>query len=720
MRCLSLTRFVLSLAAALLAVGVCAPRAQASFILNKPSALGLDNGLVGWWTFDGRDMAGNYAFDKSGNGNRGTLTGTNGVPVRTLGKLGQGLSFDGVDDSVDIPPTPAFVDNTTGSVSLWFNTKSFTAEQIFADVLFVSDPDEFRIEYLGDSNDQLRVVVVNNAVATAALDTANNTITDSNWHHLVVTSDGSVVRLFLDGAQKTLTAAVGSNTGQWFASAVDANRLNLGSQNGASSLLGSLDDVRIYNRALSADEIKRLYKIGATVKLNTTANSLTNGLVGWWTFDGKDMSGVQAYDRSGNGNRGILTSGPVRVSGKIGQALSFDGVNDYVDAGTGSALTNLRTFTLSAWVKPRTVGTSGGRIIDKHNGDGSGGWVFYITSNKLGFFTVDGIDNAEWQSAANSISYNTWQHVVVTFQNGGTPIFYVNGIVSAVTNNDMGTQLLGDDSSLSVKIGDAPIDNTTAFNGLIDDVRIYSRALSADEIKRLYNMGGTVKLNTTSTSLTNGLVGWWTFDGKDMAGNRAFDKSGQGHDGNMGNGPTRAVGKLGQGLNFDGVNDYIDTGNNFLGTTPLTISAWVYTRAVDVNPLDGANNKGKIIGNSRVILYAEKHVDNCNTTCFLFTSDGASNEAKSAADSLTYNKWQHVVVTRNSAGTANFYIDGAPSGSSNQASGSPTNSGTNNVFIGNDDPAARNTPWDGLMDDVRVYNRILSTDEIKRLYNMGR
>jgi hypothetical protein len=80
--------------------------AHASVIVNAPRYLGLERGLVGWWTFDARDMAGNptageYAFDKSGNGNRGKLT--NG-PVRTTGRLGQGLQFDGSNDYVDVPP----------------------------------------------------------------------------------------------------------------------------------------------------------------------------------------------------------------------------------------------------------------------------------------------------------------------------------------------------------------------------------------------------------------------------------------------------------------------------------------------------------------------------------------------------------------------------------------------------------------------------------------
>src|SRR5882724_5628144 len=479
MRCLSLTRFVLSLAAALLAVGVCAPRAQASFILNKPSALGLNNGLVGWWTFDGKDMAGNYAFDKSGNGNRGTLTGTNGLPVRTIGKIGQGLSFDGVDDSVDIPPTPAFVDNTTGSVSLWFNTKSFTAEQTFADVLFVSDPDEFRIEYLGDSNDQLRVVVVNNAAATAALDTANNTITDSNWHHLVVTSDGSVLRLFLDGAQKTLTAAVGSNTGQWFASAVDANRLNLGSQNGASSLLGSLDDVRVYTRALSADEIKRLYNIGGTVKLNSTLPGPQSGLVGWWTFDGKDMAGNYAFDKSGNGNRGTLTGTngvPQRTIGKIGQGLQFDGVDDRV---TLPSIMPTGAYTKAAWVYKTTTGT-GQNIISASPGAGPHAlWASGFDSGKL----ASGHDYPNTDQVKDTVPLptNSWQHAAVTYDGSSVMRLYRNGIQVASATG------ISPNTDTTVAIGE--YFNANRWIGTIDDVRIYNRVLSADESKGLYNMG---------------------------------------------------------------------------------------------------------------------------------------------------------------------------------------------------------------------------------------
>src|SRR3990167_5976240 len=72
--------------------------AEAALIIQAPKYIGLNSGLVGYWSFDGKDMAGNTAYDRSGQNNNGTLT--NG-PTRTIGKIGQGLSFDGRNDVID-------------------------------------------------------------------------------------------------------------------------------------------------------------------------------------------------------------------------------------------------------------------------------------------------------------------------------------------------------------------------------------------------------------------------------------------------------------------------------------------------------------------------------------------------------------------------------------------------------------------------------------------
>src|SRR5918994_74926 len=100
---LSLTRYFLGLATVVLAAGFFATSARAGVLLHAPRYLGLERGLVGFWSFDGKTVAGVHSYDASGNGNRGTLTPTGGTgPVRAAGKIGQGLEFDGVDDSVDI------------------------------------------------------------------------------------------------------------------------------------------------------------------------------------------------------------------------------------------------------------------------------------------------------------------------------------------------------------------------------------------------------------------------------------------------------------------------------------------------------------------------------------------------------------------------------------------------------------------------------------------
>jgi hypothetical protein len=295
--------------------------------------------------------------------------------------------------------------------------------------------------------------------------------------------DGSQMRLYKDGVQVGSLAKSGSiDTDSAVMVAIGRN-----GGSATSYFSGLIDDVRIYNRALSADENKRLYRIGATLKLNkpTYTDSLQTGLVGFWSFDGPDMAENIAYDRSGQGNNGTLTNGPVRTIGRIGQALEFDGIDDRVDTANFMS-SGVTAFTLSAWVyKTRSKDA---RIVYKNNTGGTGHPVFGLASSggDLIRCRLRISDGSGTDLLAGSIPLNTWTFVACVYD-GSFVRNYANGVERG-SIAETGTLAATDDV---IVIGQNEVGTSVDrhWPGLIDEVRVYNRALTYDEIKRLYNSG---------------------------------------------------------------------------------------------------------------------------------------------------------------------------------------------------------------------------------------
>jgi hypothetical protein len=248
---------------------------------------------------------------------------------------------------------------------------------------------------------------------------------------------------------------------------------------------GLIDDVRVYNRALSPDEIKRLYNLGGTLKINAPANtgSLDKGLVGHWTFEGKDMYGNTALDRSGQGNNGTLTNGPVKAIGKIGQALSFDGSDDNVSIPHQASQVPSEAIAISFWIKlfqyPTAINNS---IIVKN---GATGYRIRINSSVN---TQLFLNNTLKISTSGTLGIGRWTHAVFVSDSTGSRT-YLDGIQNNSSANafEIGSPsssifLSGNDGTNDCSLG-------TCLSMMLDDVRIYNRALSPDEIKRLYLMG---------------------------------------------------------------------------------------------------------------------------------------------------------------------------------------------------------------------------------------
>jgi prepilin-type N-terminal cleavage/methylation domain-containing protein len=223
-----------------------------------------------------------------------------------------------------------------------------------------------------------------------------------------------------------------------------------------------------------------LYEVGSDLFIP----SPHSGLVGYWSFD--EGTGTIAYDLSGYGNNGTLnnfnfneTSG--WTTGKIGSALNFDGVDDYSRISDSNSLDVSSSFTFSVWVYTTNSGIL--QTILSKDGVGSdttGAYNLYIRSDLSVFYETNNINGV--YTTANVVSLNRWYYITVTFDNNISPKLkiYVNG-QKLQEGNPSAPYILTTD----LLIGRRGIDSF--FQGLIDEVRIYNRALSDSEIKVLYD-----------------------------------------------------------------------------------------------------------------------------------------------------------------------------------------------------------------------------------------
>lgn len=210
-------------------------------------------------------------------------------------------------------------------------------------------------------------------------------------------------------------------------------------------------------------------------------------LKGSWHLD--EGSGTTAYDRSGNGNNGTLYNSPTWVDGKFGKALSFDGSNDYVE--TPIVSNTLTDFTMEAWVKASIV--PGDRRIVMGSGWSYHDWYIGINLGsstgapaRKWLFWVAGNSQIAYLAAPDEIVAGEWYYLVATYQ-GTTGKFYING-------NYIGSFTFTRTTDTNpFRIGRS--NSGEYFNGLVDEVRVYNRALTSEEISDLYQNYGYTTTN---------------------------------------------------------------------------------------------------------------------------------------------------------------------------------------------------------------------------------
>jgi len=216
----------------------------------------------------------------------------------------------------------------------------------------------------------------------------------------------------------------------------------------------------------------------------------------YWKFD--EIMGKSAFDSSGNGNNGTI-SGATWTAGKIGNALSFDGINGYVKAGNKANLNiNGNQITIEAWVYPKSLSES--YIVSKFNGDTvTSGYNLLITQSNIYFRLGDGKTRYQF-APSHGMSTNTWYHIVALYD-GKSMKIYKNGLALPGSTSFSGNISR---NSNNVTIGQR-VGNSYRWNGFIDEVKIYNRALSAAEVLADYKgvLSDTILPTITISSPVN-------------------------------------------------------------------------------------------------------------------------------------------------------------------------------------------------------------------------
>jgi len=442
-----------------------------------------NSGLVGYWKIN-NDWNNTHVIDASGNDNIGqfqgytTYDGTlNGDGNEwTTGKYGYGIDFDGADDEVDLGnATEITQEQTELTVSAWVKWSGDTTshQTIVSDGRMLGGECGFNFDI---KNTGYLRFFIDDCTTWGGIIQKDFTGYANTWTYVTAVYNGTHNILYVNGNE--------------FESGTSLNKigqakynLRIGDigNNAGYDFNGTMDEVRIWNRALTQSEIQD--------EMNSSHPSTGTGLVGSWSME--ENTGTTVHDTN------------MMVLGKYDAGERFDGADDEVDLGNATEITQEQTeLTVSAWVKwSGDLSESQTIVSDGRISEGYGGFFFDIRNTGcLRFFidngtTWDGLCSQDFSSFAN-----TWTHVMGIF-NGTHEITCINGNCASDTStiSKIGT------ATYNLRIGREGYFGRYYFNGTIDDVRIYNRALSDTEIENLYEL-----TNPDQETFTYDLDAWAT------------------------------------------------------------------------------------------------------------------------------------------------------------------------------------------------------------------
>jgi parallel beta-helix repeat protein len=523
---------------------------------NMSALLDYNRSLVGWYRFE------NNTNDSSTYANNGDCTAGSSCPETWTGPRGKSYRFDGVNDRVLAPNTPSIEQNVTWTISAWIQpgkTGSGTLQDFIAKYDWVVGQGGYLLRQ--DTTDRFVALTIDGqTVDTCGV--TSTILTKGNWYFMAATFDTNTNTLtcYVNGAPEA------TNTGATKNPTAGTLGVYMGAGSGVSfPYNGSVDDVMIWNRVLSSDEINATYQnqakalfrnftglpsgmvnytasvvdvagnynttgyrnysvnwlpvvSGMTINSSSNTNYTNENISVLYTAsdtDGDSVKNITNWYLNGTsiavlnmpfesntrlnmsnwtkdyvvGNHGIVYNGAVwnATGGYDGRgAYEFDGNDDYINTAS-SSFTN---FTMTFWLKGKNVADNlyiAGRTSNmflRTNFNCPPGYINY------------GIYNDSWVEACSGaiLNDNRWYFLALRF-NSTDVTLYINGTY------DSNAAVSGTPpSSGNIELGTTPWAlGTSSWNGTLDDVKVYNRTLTADQILLLYqNQTDKIHFNETS------------------------------------------------------------------------------------------------------------------------------------------------------------------------------------------------------------------------------
>jgi len=614
------------------------------------------------------DLSSVAAYDFEGNVTD-TFGSFNGSAVNItydVGKYGQGAVFNGVSSNVTLGAIPALAKSNSSTISVWVKISATPASQTqvfnFSNgTALICKIQSDGKAYLGD---------INNGAYGATPVAINN----GNWQHLVLVRNSNNTMVgYLNG--NAFAIPTGDSTNRALLNTIGSY------QNSSEWFNGSIDQMRIFNKALTQAEIEYVY--------NTDLSAITQ-IKAW------DGCSIAAYDFENNANDllGTYNGTPTNITytaGKYGNAAVFNGSNSKI--ATTKTLDATQPFSISFYIKTTATGEQGIYCSGSGSSVGSGTIEVTISSGKL-YFNIAGSSNWAELFYVNAplINDNTFKHIVIVHTSAhttGANKAYIDGVPMVLSGETYTSALVS--GSQTFDIGWRK--DSKYFNGSLDQVRIFNRALTATEVQYLYNndVSGVKWMPWTTESG----VALYRLDGN------TNDESGNYHG-------TETNVTYGGGVYERGM---ICTSSNKItipysfpeisSTNNFAISIWIKRG-------DISTSEQNIFSQLQSIGGAYSHYLEIYNNLIRFAVNNSTTFTISAP--MDTSLWHHIVISRNST-ILTIYLDGVASSFSSFPSMNYYNvewrisSGVSTLY-----------GFNGSIDQVRLFNRAVTATEVATLY----